>query len=73
MTMATILTKDSTENAKVLVGTEGNTWIWSPGGWDLTHPADPTSSLADNGVYLDCELVNIKIDPIKTALVIIDM
>ena len=51
---------------------QGNTWIWSPDGWDLTHPADPRSNLLD-GVHLDCELINVKIDPTKTALVIIDM
>ncbi|KFG86488.1 isochorismatase family protein [Metarhizium anisopliae] len=71
--MATILTKNVTDKPKALVGTEGNTWVWTPDGWDLTHPADPTSNLADNGVDLDCELANIKLDPIKTALVIIDM
>jgi len=79
--MATVLTKDFTENPsenspdqkRVLVGTAGNTWIWSPGGWDLTRPADPSSDLPGNGVHLDCEIVNVKIDPFKTALVIIDM
>lgn len=78
--MATILTKDLTRNSlenphdqKILVGTEGNTWIWSRDGWDLTHSADPSSNLPENGVHLDCETVNVKIDPTKTALVIIDM
>lgn len=78
--MATILTEDFAENSserpsqqRILVGTKGNTWIWSPDGWDLTHPTDPRSNLSENSVHLDCELVNIKIDPKKTALVIIDM
>ncbi|KAL6409722.1 Isochorismatase-like [Ilyonectria robusta] len=78
--MAAILTKDLTGNSlenphdqKILVVTEGNTWIWSRDGWDLTHPADPSSNLPENGVHLDCETVNVKIDPTKTALVIIDM
>jgi len=78
--MATIMTKSSTETSsknpspqRILVGREGNNWIWSPDGWDLTHPADPISSLPENGIHLDCELVNVKIDPNKTALVIIDM
>ncbi|KAL9095145.1 MAG: hypothetical protein Q9163_006531 [Psora crenata] len=78
--MATILTKNLNESSqgkpphqRILVGTEGNTWIWSPDGWDLTHPTDPSSNLPEHGVYIDCELVNIKIDPSKTALVIIDM
>lgn len=78
--MATSLTESFTESSsenpaiqRILVGTEGNTWIWSPDGWDLTHPADPTSNLPEKGIYLDCDLVNVKIDPNKTALVIIDM
>lgn len=78
--MAFMLTKgvtgDSLKNLteqRIVVGAEGNTWIWSPDGWDLTHPADPCSNLPENGVHLNCELVDIKIDPTKTALVIIDM
>ncbi|KAJ5762863.1 isochorismatase family protein [Penicillium manginii] len=58
---------------RIVVGTGASTWIWSPEGWDLTHPKDPHSSLTSNGVDLDCDLVNIKIDPAKTGLVIIDM
>ncbi|KAI1420537.1 isochorismatase family protein [Xylaria sp. FL1777] len=78
--MATILTKsvaegssDNPSHQRILVGSEENTWIWSPDGWDLTRPADPNSDFPGNGVKLDCELVNVKIDPQKTALVIIDM
>ncbi|KAJ3578371.1 hypothetical protein NPX13_g2191 [Xylaria arbuscula] len=78
--MATLLNKDVAEDCsdnlspqRILVGSEGNAWIWSPDGWDLTHPADPNLNLPDNGIHLDCELVKIKIDPRKTALVIIDM
>lgn len=73
------MTKGFTENSpeshpqRILVGTEDNTWIWSSEGWDLIHPEDPSSNLSEDGVHLDCELVNIKINPAKTALVIIDM
>ncbi|KAI1313745.1 isochorismatase family protein [Xylaria venustula] len=58
---------------RILVGSKKNSWIWSPDGWDLAHSADTNSSLSGRTVHLDCELVNIKIDPEKTALVIIDM
>lgn len=71
--MASLLTTDDIENQRILVGTRENSWIWSPDGWDLTHPADLSLNLSEDGIYLDCELVNVKIDPTKTALVIIDM
>lgn len=73
--MTNTLDENSLKNPprqRILVGKEGNTWIWSPDGWDLTHPEDPNSNMLKSGVHLDCELVNIKIDPTKTALVIID-
>lgn len=75
-----MLSESSTESSsmnpspqKILVGTEGNILIWSPDGWDLTHSEYPISNLPMNGIHLDCELVNVKFDPTKTALVIIDM
>ncbi|EGX95347.1 isochorismatase family protein [Cordyceps militaris CM01] len=78
--MASMLTNKIAENSddnppheKILVGTGGNTWIWTLDGWDLTHQADPCSNPPSNAVHLDCELVNVKIDAAKTALVIIDM
>ena len=79
--MATTLNKDVAEDSlekgsrRIVIGTKGNTWVWSHDGWDLTRSTDSDSSLnlPVNGISLDCELVNIKIDPIKTALVIIDM
>lgn len=71
------VSKDSTDaiepDQRIVVGAGDNVWIWTPDGWDLTHPADPTSTLPGSGIQLDCEIANIKIDPIKTALVIIDM
>lgn len=75
--MVTILSDDSAVDSghpvsqNIIVGRQGNTWVWSPNGWDLTHSADPSSP--QDGIQLDCELVNVKIDPKKTALVIIDM
>ncbi|EEP78974.1 predicted protein [Uncinocarpus reesii 1704] len=74
--LAKELTDSSVKNQShkaILVGTGENTWIWSPDGWDLTRPADPSANSSKNGVHLDCELVNVKFDPVKTALVIIDM
>ncbi|KAJ8131945.1 hypothetical protein O1611_g1677 [Lasiodiplodia mahajangana] len=63
----------SATSRTIIVGSGGNTWIWSPEGWDLTHPANPSAELPIEGVRLDCELTDVKIDPIKTALVIVDM
>ncbi|KAG8668257.1 hypothetical protein FPOAC2_07547 [Fusarium poae] len=78
--MATPLKKDSDEDGlknpspqKVLVGAKGNTWIWSPDSWDLTHSDNPNLNPPTNSILLNCELVNVKIDSTKTALVIIDM
>lgn len=64
---------ESPSHDKILVGTGASTWIWTPDGWDLTHQADPCSKPPPTSVHLDCELVNVKIDAAKTALVIIDM
>lgn len=58
---------------EVAVGSGDNTWIWSAGGWDLTRSLRPLSDAPKKGVHLDCELVKIRIDPVKTALIIIDM
>ncbi|KAE8155371.1 Isochorismatase-like protein [Aspergillus avenaceus] len=78
--MATVLSEDSqnisfgdSSYQRILVGTGESSWVWSPDGWDLTHPTDPSSNLTGKGVHLKCEIVNVKIDPFKTALVIIDM
>jgi hypothetical protein len=76
--MATILSQDSnkhvsdTPSQKILVGSEGNTWLWSSDGWDLTRQKDP-GNLSTTGVHIDCELVNIKVDPMQTALIIVDI
>jgi len=73
--MATALNKTvgNDPNENILIGTEGNTWLWTPDGWDLTHSADSSSNLPVNGIHLDYELIGVKINPAKTALVIIDM
>ncbi|KAI1122606.1 hypothetical protein F5Y10DRAFT_71159 [Nemania abortiva] len=65
---------DNMPDDKVIVGSPGNFWIWSPhGGWNLTRPTDPNSEPRKDSVYLDCELSNVILDPAITALVIVDM
>lgn len=78
--MAATLSNDpatsSTEvdaDKSILVGTGDSTWIWSSHGWDLTQLPDCRTSHPDYGVDIECELVNVKVDPAKTALLIIDM
>ncbi|KAI6088621.1 isochorismatase family protein [Hypoxylon rubiginosum] len=77
MKMATVIATGSenppSDNQPILVGSKGNNWIWSTNGWDLTHSAYISSSSPKYSVELDCELVNVKINPAKSALVIIDM
>ncbi|KAI7288790.1 hypothetical protein KC343_g1091 [Hortaea werneckii] len=60
---------------RIQVGTGGSKWIWSADGWDLTHAddVDGASSSPTRIATLHCELSNVKIDPQKSALVIVDM
>ncbi|PSK59372.1 hypothetical protein B9Z65_3696 [Elsinoe australis] len=58
---------------EVAVGSGDNTWIWTADGWDLTRSLRRGSDAPKKGVHLDCELVDIRFDPVKTALIIIDM
>ncbi|KAF2722637.1 isochorismatase family protein [Polychaeton citri CBS 116435] len=78
--MATILSDSPTvthsgsqASQRILVGTGKSSWVWSADGWDLTHSENPESCQSETGINLHCELVNVKIDPKKTALLIIDM
>jgi nicotinamidase-related amidase len=62
------------EHNKTVVGNSKNFWAWSSQeGWDLTHPPSPDSHPTEPRISLDCEISNVVIDPIKTALLIIDM
>jgi hypothetical protein len=54
---------------KILVGSEGNSWLWSSDGWDLTRPKDARNP-STTGVHIDCQLVNIKVDQTLTAFYI---
>ncbi len=59
---------------KVIVGSPNNFWIWSPDcGWDLTHPSNSDAEPVQQRLLLPCEISNVTIDPLKTALLIIDM
>ncbi|KAF2259247.1 isochorismatase family protein [Lojkania enalia] len=65
---------DDMQLSSVVVGSPNNFWIWSRKfGWDLTHPATPDAPPIQPRLCLRCEISNITIDPMKTALVIIDM
>lgn len=57
----------------VLGNSKKNFWIWSQeGGFDLTHPPTPDSDPVVGRLKLQCSLTPIVIDPVKTALLIID-
>ena len=61
-------------NGKYIVGSAESFWIWSPEtGWDLTHPTDPDSDPIPGSFHLDCEVSDVVLDSVKTALVIVDM
>lgn len=66
---------DATDDTVVVVGSPENFWLWTPQGWDLTHSSTPIRppALAQRSLRLDCEVSNITIDPLKSALIIIDM
>lgn len=66
---------DATDGAPVVVGSRENFWLWTAkSGWDLTRPPVPQpTALAQHRLRLDCEISNITIDPLKSALVAIDM
>lgn len=66
--------QDDTEDSSRVVGSRTNFWFWSSdSGWDLTHPPTPESPPITPRLKINCEISNISIDPIKTALLIIDM
>jgi nicotinamidase-related amidase len=59
---------------RTIVGNAKDFWIWSPlDGWDLTHPDTPDSPPVQPRIHLQCEISNVAVDPVKTALLIIDM
>jgi nicotinamidase-related amidase len=57
-----------------IIGNASNFWLHSPKtGFDLTHPATPTSPPIHPRLPLSTTTTPITIDPAKSALVIIDM
>ena len=57
-----------------VIGGEKNFWLYSEAnGYDLTHPPTPTSPLIYPRSQLETTKGPIAIDPIKSALVIVDM
>ncbi|KAL7892243.1 isochorismatase family protein [Trichoderma sp. SZMC 28014] len=61
------------EDGRLVVGSADNFFLWSPQGWDLTHPSSPSAVPIEPRVSLQCALSPVTFDPAKTALVIIDM
>lgn len=57
-----------------VVGSRDNFWLWSQdSGWDLTHPPTPNAEPVREKLSLECSITNVTIDPLKTALLIVDM
>lgn len=64
----------STPNGIVVGKNPSNFWVFNKEtGWDLTHPATPSSPPTERRIKLATTTAPITIDPSKTALVIIDM
>ena len=67
------------DSEAITVGSSENYWIWTTNGvWDLTrstntHLAGEIVTQMHRPLLLECEISNILIDPVKTALLIIDM
>lgn len=64
-----------TKHQRALLGDpNGIFWLYdSEKGFDLTHPATPTTPSTDDAITLTTSTSNVAVDPEKTALVIIDM
>ncbi|KAK4446241.1 Isochorismatase hydrolase [Podospora aff. communis PSN243] len=56
-----------------VIGGPNNFWLYSPEGWDFTHPTTPTSDPIQPCINLNTTKGLVAIDPAKTALVIIDL
>ena len=65
--------QSQSDNKPKIIGSPENFWLLYPTGYDLTHPATPTSPPIRPSLALATTTSNITIDPAKTALVIIDM
>ncbi len=57
-----------------VIGGKRNFWLYSEeDGYDLTHPATPTSALIYPRISLKTTSARVAIDPAKTALVVVDL
>ena len=64
----------TTAHRKAVIGTPESFWLYdSQTGFDLTHPATPTSPPVSPRLTLNATTAPVTIDPAKSALVIIDM
>ena len=65
---------DDPSHRKAVIGSPANFWLHSTAtGFDLTHPATPTSPPILPRVAYKTTTAQVTVDPKKTALVIIDM
>ncbi|KAG8533060.1 uncharacterized protein KY384_001843 [Bacidia gigantensis] len=70
----TLSPNESLVGGKVMVGSPGNFWLWSPEeGFDLSRFPNPDSNPVPSSLHLECQVSNVTIDPAKTALLIIDV
>ncbi|KAI1826358.1 isochorismatase family protein [Xylaria intraflava] len=61
-------------SSPIVVGSDSNFWLYTDrDGFDMTHPATPSSPPVYPRVTLETTNTNITIAPAKTALVIVDM
>ncbi|KAL8948975.1 MAG: hypothetical protein Q9222_004881 [Ikaeria aurantiellina] len=59
---------------KTLLGSPNNFWLWSPqDGYDLSRPSNADSAPLPSSIQLECQVSNIRFDPSKTALLVIDL
>ncbi|KAM3416162.1 hypothetical protein BST61_g7770 [Cercospora zeina] len=71
--MSTSNGKDE-QHHKAVIGNADNFWLFSSrSGFDLTHPATPTSPPVQPSITIETTASPITVDPAKSALIIIDM
>ena len=67
-------TNGDTAHHRAFIGNAKNFWLYSSKiGFDLTHPPEPDSPPVNPNVTIQTATTPIKVDPAKSALIIIDM
>lgn len=67
-------TTSATPHRKAIIGNRSNAWLHSSqSGFDLTHPASPTTPYAESKVTIQTSHSPITIATSKSALIIVDM